>query len=1144
MDFSFRKTNLMNSPFSPNPRGRRISLSKSSNEPRRRVHIIMKTPKNVVERFGLPVPVYVEEAFLFADKNATITAKVSENGYAWVVCGRKLFVWQFQNTLPGISPKPKSHPVCYELKLPQSDLAHKAELATVFVRKNESHASCIAVSPEGVVRYWPDVRHDHTSIDKHVSLDGQECDSLVEVENVGCVFVTTTCTLVLVQYRQGKYEPELVYRILKTPGSWFGGLSKRVSSIFFGPLATEGSETRIIRLLSVQGIQQSFNIFVLAALNFQKWLLTDHQSEQLIWSTDLSKPLKESFRAHVSHWEIVDYTDIDVWVLDIQHDKDGVLMLCAGVNMQISSTQLYYGLVSFATNTASPPTETKDFLLLSIMGLYNEANPGEALSYRFTLSGPNAYIYTNRTITVVKPQEEADKLDFLHPDDHIFSGCSCLHVPIFFSKHYGLVAILAVDSDLNTTMSSTSILLETTDADTSVSTPMNNLTVYHMNPEEIYRAHNDIKGQLMAAFIFHVKNQLTECYDLVNKLFPSDVPTMPSFDSPLDTTVLQIGKELLDDIPAGDPRWTHGRRINSGIGSSHSMLVLQQLRDKQKAYDLYLTFLKESGLRDKLAGVNVRNTETATINILAELAEKIAAAIILKGLPVSYVLDSAMERAVTNYSTQPSDGLSKQDIFFREISRIHEGFLWLAKICEECSHSTLGPDSVAIQIHEGNKVTLAVLTGVLQYRKSTAEIFTLNELSREMKLEYIPWTAAEGPEGLVDALMLQHSLTVNYGIKTIGEGPVRDALIDDFVMLTDILLDGKKTHINMISQRNDVKSQRETILFKHFCSDRKKLIRPLVQVHAYEKAAMLAEKYLDFDILLRICEVTNNEGRVEEYLTRFKDTDFPEFVYNWYMSKGKEGALLKRYQQFRGDIPEGRERLVNFLSNFSWLSWIQQTYDKDFRGAAESLCLLGETEKELVTRKKAMFSLCKLSILASSSKSKTESQERVQKKDLEDLNSRLNLIHYQELIPDYVLQQYGADPNYPKVLEPRQIISLYICPEYTDATELDFHTALKVSEFIEDEGEKVEEILRIWRAAILRDSWEFSNLDDPIDCLQNTLFFRLADFLVTTGQDPNNILPPIEMLLEDDCVDKLKGNLNFQSLLKTGYEHFHRTLNI
>lgn len=84
-------------------------------------------------------------------------------------------------------------------------------------------------------------------------------------------------------------------------------------------------------------------------------------------------------------------------------------------------------------------------------------------------------------------------------------------------------------------------------------------------------------------------------------------------------------------------------------------------------------------------------------------------------------------------------------------------------------------------------------------------------------------------------------------------------------------------------------------------------------------------------------------------------------------------------------------------------------------------------------------------------------------------------------------------------------------------------------------------MFQIWRAALLKDLWDFPNLDEPLDCLQNTLFFRTVDLSIALGCDPNHLLPPIDMLLDDPSLETLNENTNFQSLLKIGYEHFHRT---
>lgn len=90
-----------------------------------------------------------------------------------------------------------------------------------------------------MVRYWPDISQQHLSVDKNVALNGEECDSLIDAGSLGCIFVTTTCTVVLIQYKRGTYRGELNCHPLKTPRSWIGGVSRRVSSIFFGPISSD-----------------------------------------------------------------------------------------------------------------------------------------------------------------------------------------------------------------------------------------------------------------------------------------------------------------------------------------------------------------------------------------------------------------------------------------------------------------------------------------------------------------------------------------------------------------------------------------------------------------------------------------------------------------------------------------------------------------------------------------------------------------------------------------------------------------------------------------------------------------------------------------------------------------------------------------
>ena len=48
-----------------------------------------------------------------------------------------------------------------------------------------------------------------------------------------------------------------------------------------------------------------------------------------------------------------------------------------------------------------------------------------------------------------------------------------------------------------------------------------------------------------------------------------------------------------------------------------------------------------------------------------------------------------------------------------------------------------------------------------------------------------------------------------------------------------------------------------------------------VEYEQFDRAASLAEKYYDFDILIRICEATDNQDRLQRYITQFADRVSP-----------------------------------------------------------------------------------------------------------------------------------------------------------------------------------------------------------------------------------------------------------------------------
>ncbi|XP_023018139.1 nuclear pore complex protein Nup133 [Leptinotarsa decemlineata] len=1135
MEKSFQSSFSVKSPFSPRSRqsigskrilpnsfrkSSRLSVSGKSTQS---VQIVLKSNHYYVERFGQSLPVLITEALTFADRNTVVSARISECGFAWVVCGRRLLIWQYRQSTSGAGTPQRKHGninQCFELQLPQSDLAHRAELVTVFITAGCNNPSCIAVSPEGVLRYWPAVAHEGVTVEQTVDLQGQECDSLTNVEGLGCILATTTCSVVLVQPQVNNCRHSLICKPLKTPSGWLGGISKRMSSLIFGPNSNEqSSETRLVRVLSIPNKDSTWTIYVLAGHSLQKWILSNHDNEQLVSITELNRMVRDQF--HSAVWEscVGDQAEIDTWLLDIQSDKDNIIILAAAVNMQMSP-QVHYAMISFSTNGS---TQIKDFLILKMSGLYREDNPSESLSYRFLLCGTSAYVYNLKTITVLKPQEEPDILEFNSSQDFLLGGSICVNTPVFFSRLNGLVAVCGNDQicDFLNQTAGSGTPIETS---FNESVAVNNLSVYNIDPDEIFNAHKDTIGQMKAAFIFHIRNQQSAYQEILNELFPLEA-TLPNINGPLDKLAFLCCKDLLDDIPAGDPRWNKVATV--GLGSSYSMQVLHQLEDKQKAFSLYLRFLKESGLWNRLSACIIRECPMPTVQALGELSEKITAAVVMKSLPNSLIMEEALEKSIAYFQTEPGNGLTNQDVFYREVSKVQRGIQELVNCCEDSAHSDLNPAQIAQVVNDTNEIVLTVLNEVIQYRTQNAENFVPSETAKSLNLEYLPWTGASGSEGVADALLQQHSSTFNYGLKLVSQGQLRNSLLDHFVALTDLLMDGKKGHLESIKNR-----QRESIAYKQYCTDRHNLIKPLLSEKEYERAALLAEKYLDFETLVLICELTDNQTRLDEYMGRFNDSGFSEYVYNWYLKQNKQGKLIDRCR--KSGTARNNQKLSDFLSDHPSLSWLQQIFDGKYPTAADTLRNLANNENESLTRQRTMLSLSKLAKLAGPNTNDINEY-------IENVNNSLDLVAFQEDLPDYVLQQFGYDVSQPPVIPPKDLINLYICKEYTDAGDLEFKKALDILTYIDNRELQEDLRLKIWRSAILRDSWNYKNLDSPLEILQGTLFFKLIDLSLVLGADPQTLLPPLDTLTESETLHHLQEKNNFQFLIKTAYEHVYRS---
>nr|CAD7433875.1 unnamed protein product [Timema monikensis] len=728
---------------------RRFSVSGRSTQASQ---IVCKSLRYVVENYGTTLPVLVTEASTFADRNTAVSVNISSNGWAWLVCGRRLLIWQYGHTS-------QRHNHCHELTLPPSDLAHKAHLVAVYVAEGRENPSCIAVSPEGTVRYWPSITHAGTSVEESADLHGQECDSLTDIAPHGCVLATTTSTLVLVNPQVSAGRHSVTCRTLKAPQGWLGGLGRRMSSLIFGALPTsQVTETKLVKVAAVDSKDynsQEWQVYVLSDHSLQKWLLTTGESERLLYEFDVKRLVREALLEE--RWETFggNSTEVEVWMLDMQPTDGGVVILVAA-NVH-TSNDVWYALAKAPTDDLIPPTRFAWFNTLKNKGFCHDGDISELLAYQLLLTKDTAYLFNNYLVAALSLPyrfEDWDTIEFLAVGDKILGGSVCRNIPLFLSKVHGLVSILPSDcSPFDILNSSNMSIADSTMALSDLTSSQFHVTVTEADLEEM-TLNNDSSTRLKAAFINYVNKNIAKSEQIVEEVFPVDDEPVIDLDAALDTVVLSVGQDLVNDMPAGDPRWAEQRIPGSSIGSSASLQILHQLEDKQKAFHMYLNFLKDIKLWDRLSAVSNRGLVMPTSYVLGEYAEKIRAAIVLYSLQQEHaMIETAIKRVLAEQKEkQPHLGLSHQDLFYRQVTEVHRVLQVLAKCCNDLIHSDRRPQEVTDMVSETNSVILNVLQQVVQFRQEKVVIFSPRSKLSAGIGEYLPWTTAPGKRGLQEAL--------------------------------------------------------------------------------------------------------------------------------------------------------------------------------------------------------------------------------------------------------------------------------------------------------------------------------------------------------------------------------------------------------
>ncbi|KAK7930639.1 hypothetical protein WMY93_007034 [Mugilogobius chulae] len=1066
--------------FSP----RRTTLSGARSTPTRvQSHLVPEPLSYDVQTFGSSLPVKVMEALTMAEADEQISVKVDESGWAWMVCGEKVIIWKIcQTAVAKLS-------VCKELQLPPSEYSFSSDFVSISSGSPLDSAPvqsiCVlALSAEGSARFWPNLAHEGNYSDSELDLG----DLMLSVEAVrGGGFVVSSCKSRLLR-ASADSSGRLQCHCLPQGQGMLSGIGRRVSSLF-GILSPTANDT----LHSVLWSPSSSSLFSLSSSSLNKWNLDDaHELHVYSWEhKTLTERITDAIWGSETNFEEMK-EGANVTYLDMKQGHCGLVLLAAAWHPSDTPCLLYFCLVTLIDSGAS----VSDDVTVEVTKFTTPFQSEEALqSVRLVLPpapGSVAFIFNSELVFACStgtsraaPPDE--KITFNAPGDGVRGGGCCANLPVFFSQHSGLVALVGRES--------ASILPETMEdslCSSLAAAPEASVMETPSRSETV--AEEDKTKLLKSAFLQFCRNDLLGAQAVTDELFPEE-------GAEPDAMVTGIDLDLVDDYPASDPRWAESVPDESAGFPLTSLIILHQLEDKMKAHGCFMDFLLQVGLLDRLGAVTVRSSPMATRLLLCEHAEKLQAAMVLKNQHSKHpeLMNRVINSALDKRNTAVPPSLTAADVFFREVSQIESVFECLLEE-EERSLKDNPVDSVqwAEVVLTVNNILKDVLQAALQYRDTKASMYRASERAAS-EPEHIPWTASSGVRSV---LSQQHELLLR-SVYPQADSELRSAICEQLVALLDIYLSGYVSQLNSVQQQRPAGGHQERFnaLEMEYTQKRGEMLGLLLELGQYQWTAALAEKYCDFDILVQMCEQTDNQSRLQHYMTKFANQNFADFLFRWYMEKGKRGKLLSQ--------PAAQhQQLASFLQSHQHLSWLHHIHVHNYQQAHQTLYSQANAETRYFTKKKTLLALSKLTALAS------DLNQDELNKQVDDIVEQERFLLHQETLPRQLLEEKQLNPNTMPLLSAHNLIQ---------------------EEDVDIEALKCE----ILGKALRKDDWSTADgNDDPLEAAKDSVFVKILLKLIQEGVPLQSYLPDVKDLLDLEELGALKSKPYFEFVLRANYEHY------
>ncbi|CAI6372370.1 unnamed protein product [Macrosiphum euphorbiae] len=413
-------------------RGPPVNLNKSVSTNKHTLHFdgrfVSKSDQYQLESYGLYTPNPVLEGLSISHKNKLIwSARLSDSLWAWFVYGRKLLVWNAENN------KENKTNSCFELGLPACEVAHQAALVWVFepeIGKSSSHSCCIAVSPEGLIRFWRDVYDEVEYFEYNTDLMGKECEFLYQVDSSRYILLTTTADLVMVTINIYTVRPQISSKILIESTGWLGNISMNISSLVFGSTGQQIDPKIICGCVLKSSSDYTERIYIVTTngTTLTKWNVSKPNNEKQLFEVNLANSLQEKFSSMM--FNSVSTGDMGMEIIDMKPTNNRSEEVIVLVHTKPNQDYNYYILATIQIQDRMCPITSLHVLNNDENFYLNESTP------QLLITDQQAFILSKHYVLVVT--FEPFKTDVIGVDcDLKFGGGSVVNnYAMFFTQSH------------------------------------------------------------------------------------------------------------------------------------------------------------------------------------------------------------------------------------------------------------------------------------------------------------------------------------------------------------------------------------------------------------------------------------------------------------------------------------------------------------------------------------------------------------------------------------------------------------------------------------------------------------------------------------------------------------------------------------